>query len=146
MVPSEDEILAMEGPVLTRLAFDLGLAIEDTAVLGDEVWRYDDDNPYGRALLYTWEPYRNITQAREVFFDRLENRGFITNRYAGSGFGRAYAKESARIGWKRGRPYMVETLWGMGEPGNPAEVTEALALLRCACLAVAAQQRQEDVA
>ncbi len=153
-LPTDDQIRGMDGPALTRLAYELGLApTQPRRYFWEDKWLaqgldrpcfygYHEDGERFINRFDPWCPDTNVQQAREVFFDRLATHNLVTNHYAGNGWGRAYAKQSARSDFKRERPYIVEILWGLGEAGIPPEDSEALALLRCACCAVAAQQRE----
>ena len=145
-IPTAQEIRAMDGEALTRLAYTLGLAPNDVQYVDDRKpgwWR--GETYQGLFMpLKRWHPHDDLFQAREVFLERLPALGFVVNWYAVENFGRISAKlcvtcYSAEVS----RASAQECLWGIGEPGNPAEPSPAMAALRCACLARAAQLREE---
>lgn len=148
-IPTEEAIRAMDGPALTRLAYALGLAPE--WVHWDDAWEGDVPGPcgidrWGIISPYTmpWHPHDDLTQAREVFLDKLPPLGCTAIWYAVENFGSASAKLSVtRYNAAARQASMRECLWGIGEPGNPAESSAAMAALRCACL-VRAYQMQEE--
>lgn len=145
-IPVDAEIRAMEGPALTRLAYELGLAPEayneESKLHGPcmtVVCEYDCCN-----WREYWQPHNDIEQARQVFLDALPALGVVVTWYAAELFGRVSAKLSVtRYSIRVSSASIEECLRGIGEPGNPAEASAAMAVLRCACLVRAYQLRME---
>ena len=113
--PTDDAIRAMDGPALTRLAVTLGLA------------------PAGSLR---WEPHTDVQQARALFFDRLGEHGWCVRLEQWG------AKGNCSAIWYGvpGRAYPLTLLTSYG---HPTAETQALALLRCACLAERERQHEE---
>ena len=120
-IPDDNTIRQLDGPALTRLAYDLGLA-----PAGATLW---NEQPYAHRDF--WEPHKDVSQARALFFGisglwKLYSQG--TRGTAGEVHLKdEYGTELAGVSW------------GLGSD----EPSEALALLRCACRARAAQLREE---
>ena len=133
IIPTNEQIRAMDGEQLTWLAYDLGLAPCDVRApklreTGMPCYHSEDG--------IKWQPHIDVQQAREVFFDRL----------GALGFGLSYS------GYKE---YIVLQVFPPGYEDNPfllnkvglegiSQARISIALLRCACLAVAAQHRGEE--
>lgn len=119
-----DAIRALSGPQLTRLAWGLGLAPAATREAEGVLWVHD--GPWR-----CWEPHVHLGQADAVF-RQLRARQYRTmNEWY----------PQAQIGLLNGQHYVNEQaesrdiqVW-YGAENDP----EALALLRCACLAVASE-------
>ena len=117
-------IRAMDGPTLTQMAFDLGLAPE-----GSTVYKHH----YGTCILLDedygqrWEPHENLQQS-EAVFRRLRTKGWHCAR--------SYSPHSGAVSCARGPIYdshvTITVHFGLG-----CADTEAMALLRCAVLAMA---------
>ena len=114
-LPTDDTIRAMDGPALTRLAAHLGLAPEGFA---------------------RWEPHAEVQQARALFFDRLGKLGWQVRLEQWGG------KGSCSAIWY-GMPGRAYPLTLLTSYGHPTAETQALALLRCACLAERLRQHEE---
>lgn len=137
---TDAEILAMDGPTLTHLAYELGLAPDGL----DASYQHEAYCPdCAQSTMAHWHPHEDVQQAREICFDRLTAHGWFFNYYVGHGWGRIYATLPVRIDVPRRRLATRVVLWGTGEPERPPEPSEALALLRCACLTVALLRREE---
>ena len=116
-------IRTMDGPTLTQMAFDLGLAPE-----GSTVYRH----PYGTCILLDddygqrWAPHDNLHQS-ETIFRHLRTKGWHCAR--------SYSSHSGAVSCARGpiadSPEAITVHFGPG-----CADTEAMALLRCAVLAM----------
>lgn len=131
-IPTEAEILSMDGEPLTRMAWAL-----DLHPFPGSLASYEDDRD---AFPGGWAPHQYLDQA-ELVLRALRHWGYVTSVYGGHDFGRVSAKVSALHTGVAVRIPGIERLWGIGEPGNPAEQSEAMALLRCAVLARAREAR-----
>jgi len=116
-MPSPDDIRAMDGTALTRLAFDLGLH-----GLHGSSFTYEEVAVHTRS---PWAPHVNLAQADAVF-RQLRARGWMTS-----------------ILWDAADPrFSTVSAWTAQECFTERFTTtaeEALALLRCAVLAVASE-------
>lgn len=140
-LPTDQDLLAMDGPALTRVAWEFGLAPPGALTL-----------PHGMMTPcggwdggVRWTPDTHIAQANALL-RLLRTQGFLTSVSAGADCGRVAVTSRGRSVPPEGPPLPRETecRWGIGEPGAPAEPRECLALLRCACLAVVRQLREEQ--
>ena len=116
----------IEGRALTRLASRAGLA--PPYVLGDKVdTGYDDPCFWVVDHWEPWEPHVNLSQA-EAVFRQLRDLGWVTqlSYHPVTGMGTVHALEGPVI---VGRKITCHFGRGCGD-------SEALALLRCAVLAV----------
>lgn len=145
-LPTEQEIRAMDGPALTRLAYMLGLAPE--WVHWNDAWEGDVPGPcgidrWGIISPYTmsWHPHDDLTQAREVFLDKMMEFSFVTTyEKFSANYGFCHAKwRPKRLGNYRDR---IRIAWHPENGGLGLQISEAYALLLCACLARAAQMRE----
>lgn len=119
---SPEQIRALDGPALTRLAYQLGLAPEGSM----DGWPGPEDIYANRDI---WEPYRNIEEADVVFRALRPREWDLFQGYdASQQFGWVTAfKARASQTW--------ECQWRMRDASD-----EPLALLRCAVLAVASEK------
>ena len=121
-LPDNAAIRAMSGPALTHLALDLDL-------------QPDDYECIRRHTAGGWHPNRNLTQAREIFLDRLRSLGMITTYTAG------HCRIHFAV-YTRGEAKRFEDNISTSA-GRFDTTVLAVALLRCACLAAASVQRKE---
>lgn len=127
-LPDDTAIRQMDGPALTRLALALALAPTGFMTCGHE--RFSQTALPGLSRR-AWRPHTNVTQARTLFFDI-------------SGLCKLYSQGTSG---NSGEVHLKDTLghelsgvsWGL----TGDEISEAMALTRCACLARAAQLREE---
>ncbi len=119
------DILAMDGPALTRVAWELRLAPEGIAL-----WF---DMPYNFAARLLWEPHLDVDQANQVF-RQLRARGW----YCETSWSPRGATTQVNV-WHPPSVLQSHIVCRYGQEGQDSE---ALALLRCACLAVASQQQE----
>lgn len=110
-----DEIKDLDGPVLTRLAWDLGLAPPERGGMGE------------------WQPHASLDQAYAVF-RQLRSHGWCT-------IVKQYPQAPTSVGhvsaWRFGDWDTITATFG----DDPQE--EARALLQVACLAVAQYTTKE---
>ena len=130
----------LDGPALTAMAWTLGLMppghVLDTDVLRHVPHAARVQGAIGSRDRERWAPHEYVDQADAVC-RAVRTRGYITDVYAGQDFGRVWIKPSV-VQCPGSTPQDgVLTLWGLGEPGTPADPTEALALLRACVLALA---------
>lgn len=133
-IHTEEAIRAMDGPALTRLAYALGLAPDDVQYVDDKKSGWWRGETYQGVFipLQRWHPHDDLAQAREVFLDKLRQFGLTTH-----------------VDWEPfsgGPPGTIEVQMGKWDSQVFSESyseasDEALAMLRCACLARAAQLR-----
>lgn len=127
---TEAELRAIDGPTLTRLAWDLGLAPPYATV--------DEEDPamyrvplFPEAPGYDWgwwEPHENVAQADAVFRS-LRDRGWDTDIQWWQ-----HGEESLVTAHKRdAQNKLMLCQEKFGAEGEPCE---AITLLRCAVLAV----------
>lgn len=121
-----DEIRALDGPALTRLAWELGLAPAGASVAGGLVWFSSE-----AWETHTWTPHANLAQADAVF-RQLRALGWDT--FQGYDAQHQWAWVTA---WKVRLLATIEEKWQ--EPNAGAE---SLALLRCAVQAVASEAEE----
>ena len=117
-------IMALDGPDLTLLAFELGMAPEGSMLWPDAGCVYDSA---GRAC---WEPHANLVQADAVL-RRLRTHGWHTSVRGARQSGTVcteYAGDDEAL--------LVTSAVMVTWPGREAD-TEAMALERCAVLAMA---------
>lgn len=119
-----EDIRRLDGPALSRLAYDLGLAPEDASL-----WPGPDGHEYPYANRAFWEPHADLPAA-DTLFRGLRAQGWDTHvqYFATTGTGQIGA-------WKTGTGQRLAGAllqWPTAE--NP---TEALALVRVGVLAVA---------
>jgi hypothetical protein len=127
-MPTPDVIRVLDGPELTKLAFQLGLGGATRKYVGKAGTRLaapaaEDD------LLDLWEPHENLAQADAVFRS-LRARGWTTSvcwfaddRQAGEVWAGTQGRRAVSVAWTGDDP-----------------AAEARALLLCTCLAVASAQ------
>ena len=127
-MPTAEEIRALDGPGLTKLAWELGLAPQ-------AVQWHDQKNGFRERLLWErevpWRPHVCLTQA-DVVFRGLRARGWTTSvawfaddRQHGDVFAATQGR-AVGVHWPRDVP------------------TEAMALLLCAVLARASEGDTHD--
>jgi len=127
-----DAIRTLDGPALTRLAHTLGLAPH--VVRYTSQGRERDNILYDPATGAVWEPHRRLDQGDAVF-RQLRQHGWKTTDHA-SGLHEGVV---AAVLWRTpNQPHdlSIEVQYG----GVVNEDSEAMALLRCAVLARAAQR------
>lgn len=105
-----EQIRQLDGPILTRLAWELGLAPSGADLWGDEMYDFS-----GREL---WEPHRNLVQADAVF-RRLREYGWEIGSTSRKSGGHCRAWQIT---------YDGESLWCTW-PWDGKEQSEAHALL-----------------
>lgn len=133
-IPTEATIRTMDGRALCRLAFHLGLAPSEARYPEGCVYVYVPHADDERA----WRPHKRLDDA-DAALRTLRQHGWRT-RVQGGAFGDVTATrhipEPPATNWET---QTWEVPWGRHAQNEP---TEAMALLRCACLARAAQQRE----
>lgn len=123
LLPTDAEVMQMDGPALTRLAYDLGLAGPGVVIwCGAPFLVYED--------VY-WEPHRCLEQAHALFWG-LGSRGWMLSQSWEPHM--PTPDECGCITAVKGRVYH-------GVHYTP--VTEALGLLRCACLVGLTEQQEK---
>ena len=123
----------MDGPALTRLAWELGLAPKEVGTIGHKVLAYLTALTVPQIA---WQPHMDLTQADAVF-RQVRQRGWTTSVAFGyGGFAQSGMVHATKAGLDR-VPTEREDFLCPGHVGG--EETEALALLRCACLAAASE-------
>lgn len=137
----------LDGPQLTAVAWTLDLMppghFLETAVLLHVPQAALAQGPIGWGHRTRWAPHERLDQAGDLL-RTVRARGYITDVYAGEDFGRVWITPSV-VRFPRSTPQDgVLTLWGLGEPGTPADPTEVLALLRACVLALARCRLQEE--
>ena len=130
-MPTQDEIRQMDGVALARLAWDLGLASEDVEpdTAGLLYWYQDAQDQHRWKM---WFPHDNLAQADAVF-RQLRARGWSTFVIWALGDYGGYDGEVEACP----PPSLMHRGSIMVSFATPD--TEALALLRCACLAAASE-------
>jgi hypothetical protein len=129
---TETEIRALDGPALTRLAWELGLAPDDVAARGNGSLVFRIDGRYGYMLSGDWQPHLNLAQADAVFRGLRElgwattvihdERGGIVHTYP-------LPRKNPAMAWQA--DFYI-----------PDE--EAAAILRCAVLAAWSTQQPKE--
>ena len=135
MRPSAEEIRTLDGRRLTELAYRLGLAPDNVMTVWDDgtgafrgCWYA---NQHGDPLT-PWDPATDLAQADAVFRHlRARHLSCATEYWGTTGNGKlmVYANH-------RGTRLLAAQVWGPGV----LESSEALALVRCACLAVVSEE------
>lgn len=129
MIPEEATIRALDGDALARLAILLGLAPDGTKYMEVAHGYYTDTTTPTRQWV-RWEPHTDIAQADAVL-RKLRQYGWMLRVFSIAHWGRVEAEDDGHV------KHLAE--W---DTDNQREDTsEAMALLRCACLARAAQLR-----
>lgn len=124
---NREMILAMDGPALVRLAWELGLAPEDVQWPPGCAYAYDAEE-------HAWRPWSRLAQADAVF-RQLRTRGWTT---ACTWFGDDRQYGEAWVGCAGARAYSVR--W-------PTDaVRESMALLLVSVLAVVGEARTTNSA
>ena len=135
MLPSAEEIRTLDGRRLTELAHRLGLAPENVMTVWDDsmnaslgCWYH---NHRGEPLRL-WDPATDLAQADTVFRQlRVRHLSCYSEYWGTTGNGKltVYANHG-------GGRLLATQLWGPGM----LESSEALALVRCAVLAVCSEK------
>lgn len=133
-----DEIRVLDGPALTRLAFELGLTPESPDRF------YPTKDAYATFMLhgqwYAWRPHADLAQADAVFRS-LRLRGWHIHHYSAQeeSVGQVVFVGTCEVSNLDHVKHL--TFWSTAA-GNDRRIerSEALALLRCACLAVASEE------
>lgn len=124
-----EEIRGMDGPALTRLAYQLGLAMGALAM---------QDPRAGTMYIVDWigrefRPHTNMRQADAVF-RQLRAQHFVTEIRGNYEGGTCLVIPQCHA------PKAIQTWWAQcADRDNLIDGSEALALLRCACLAVVSE-------
>jgi hypothetical protein len=133
-MPSPDEIRALDGPALTRLAWEWGMAPSDVVPVDSPVhapmFAVKCQSPGLHTFWLPWAPSTDLAQADAVF-RQLRARGW----YCGTTWDPTGATTQVNV-WHPsvGRQSHIAVRYGW-----EGENHEALALLRCAVLAVASE-------
>lgn len=138
-IPDDATIRQLDGPALTRLALALALAPTGFITCGHDIFLQTDLPGISRQ---SWRPHTNVTQARALFFDTMGARWkYCVGYYPGEPPGLVRLCDGPHT---FDEPFCRETCPFCREPCH-CHQSEAMALLRCACRARAAQRREEAV-
>lgn len=136
-IPKDTAIRQLDGPALTRLALALALAPEGFFTCGNNILSQTALPGISR---HAWRPHTNVMQARALFFDTMGARWKWCVGYSpGEPPGLVRIWDGTHT---FDEPFCRETCLFCREPCH-CHQSEAMALLRCACLARAAQRREE---
>lgn len=132
--PSVDAIRAMDGPALTRMAWEMGLFPPAWEVAQSQTGPYLvcwDDRHF---FVERCEPHVNLAQA-DVVFRSLRGRGWRTVQEGTTQYGvcQVHAPPCGML---------ADTRWNA--LADTIDRTESLALLRCSVLAVTREQEGEE--
>lgn len=134
VIPDDAIIRQLDGPALRELAWEFGLAetFEHGHRMGNTFFVYRDGK------CYPWKPHANLAQAREVFFDYLPCDGWQCTYNSATQIGQMTALYDV------GQSDLLRIPCHYSRVPGAENDTEAMALLRCACLAMAHIKREES--
>lgn len=128
-IPDDAAIQAMDGQALTLLVWQLGLAPSEACHYDHKVWIRVE------GITCVWAPSKDIQHA-EALLRQMRQCGFWTGNEGATDGGvimMMLLSTGEGTSWKR---------WWSIEPRPSTEPSECLAILRCCCLARAAQLRE----